>query len=157
VAQDKMDAELESQLAVGDRAWAALCAVLDASEPDRPLHDPDSPDWTSRDIYTHFIRMHEGSANAIRSELARQAVDWEAEDTPQRIQAMERRNDARVEKDRRYSFDDAQARAQAARDAYRELICSLTVDQWRAFGRKHSDDLLGGHYEGHLRYIQGAS
>lgn len=40
------------------------------------------------------------------------------------------------------------------RESYRELICSLTADQWRAFGRKHSDDLLGGHYKGQLRSFQ---
>jgi hypothetical protein len=151
-----MDSELEAELAAGDRAWAALVAVLDAADPDGPLHDPDSPDWTTRDVYTHFVRMHEASARAIRSEMQGQSVDWEPEDTAQQIAKMERGNDARVESDRRHSLEQARGLAHESRDDYRDLMCGLTPEQWRAFGRKHSDDLLGGHYRGHLRYIQGA-
>lgn len=151
----KMDSGLEAELAVGDRAWAELVAALDTAAPSRPLHDPDSPDWTSRDVYTHFVRMHEASARAIRSEMQGQSVDWEPEDTAQRIAKMERRNDARVESDRQHSLEQARRLAHESREVYRDLICSLTTEQWRAFGRKHSDDLLGGHYRGHLRYIQG--
>lgn len=151
-----MDPELEVELAAGDRAWAELVAVLDAADPSRPLHDPDSPHWTSRDVYTHFVRMHQASTQAIRAEMQGQSFDWEPEDTAQRITKMERRNDARVDGDGRHSLEQASALAHESRDVYRDLMCNLTTDQWRAFGRKHSDDLLGGHYRGHLRYIQGA-
>ena len=98
--------------------------------------------------------MHQGSVRAIRSEMQGQFVDWEPEDTVQRIAKMERRNDTRVESDRQHSLEQGRTLAHESRDVYRDLICGLTADQWRAFGRKHSDDLLGGHYRGHLRYIQ---
>ena len=146
--------ELEAELAVGDRAWEELVAALDAADASQPIHDPDSPAWTSPDVYTHFVRMHRGSAEAIRSELRGQSVDWEPEETREQITTMERRNDARVETDQHYSLEQARALAHESRDSYRDLICSLSADQWRAFGRKHSDDLLGGHYRGHLRYMR---
>lgn len=72
-------------MAAGERAWADPCAALDVADPAEPLHDPESPAWTSRDVYTRFLRTHRGSANAIRPELAGRAVNWEPEDTPQRI------------------------------------------------------------------------
>lgn len=103
--------------------------MLDAADPSRPLHDPDSPDWTSRDVYTHFVRMHQGSARAIRSEMQGQSVDWEPEDTAQRIAKMERRNDARVERDRQHSLEQARTLAHESREVYRDLICSLTTDR----------------------------
>ena len=64
-----IEGERHELMAAGDAAWTELCAVLDAAEPAMPLHDPDSPEWTSRDVYTHFLRMHAGSARAIRHEL----------------------------------------------------------------------------------------
>jgi hypothetical protein len=51
-----MDATaIAAMLAEDRREWAALCAALDA-HPEGPLHDPESPTWTARDVYAHLAR-----------------------------------------------------------------------------------------------------
>ena len=135
-------------LAEGDRAWAELCAVLDAVPPDALLHDPDSPEWTSRDVYTHFMRMHMWSADAVNRELAGRPLDLSGESEDEvnaRLQAEERGR----------TLEEARALAHSTRVAYREVMLGLTPEQWSTIGRRHSDDLVGGHYRGHLGYIRG--
>ena len=76
-----------------DRAeWDALAAALEA-HPDDSLHDPASPPWTSRDVYTHLARWMEVSTSHLESELAGRAHErmegtddeinarWQAEDS----------------------------------------------------------------------------
>ncbi len=146
----RIEGDREQLMREGDESWVELCAVLDAAEPDVPLHDPDSPEWTSRDVYTHFIRMHSGSARAIRWEIEhgeRYAFSDLDEDE------LNERNAA---EDRSIALEEARRRARESRDGYRALIASLTEEQFEAIGRHHGDDLLGGHYRGHLTYIRHA-
>lgn len=145
--------ERADAIAAGDEAWAELRAALDAADPEVALHDPDSPEWTSRDVYAHFVRMHRGSMDALRRELAGETVTFAPEDTAERIATVERRNDARALEDRALSLEEARRLAEETRVAYRALMLSLTPEQWDAFGRTHSDDLVGGHYRGHLGYL----
>ena len=49
-------ATIRAQAADDGGEWARLRALLDA-HPDGPLHDPEAPDWTSRDAYTHLAQM----------------------------------------------------------------------------------------------------
>ncbi len=134
----------------GDAAWAALCAVLDAADPDVPLHDPDSPEWTSRDVYTHFWRMHSGSARAIRFELEHdERYQWSGLDENEL-------NERNVAEDRALSLDEARRRAVEARADYRTLMAGLSDEAFESIGRRHGDDLFGGHYRGHLDYIEAA-
>ena len=56
-----MDAKaLAHMLSERRREWALLCEALDA-HPEGALHDPASPEWTARDVFTHLAAMMEGS------------------------------------------------------------------------------------------------
>jgi len=146
----RIEGDREELMVIGDAAWAELCVVLDAAEPEVPLHDPDSPDWTSRDVYTHFVRMHEGSARAIRYELEHgDQYQWSGLDENEL-------NERNVAEDRALSFAAARKRAIEARAAYRALVARLSDAEFEEIGRRHGDDLLGGHYRGHLDYISAA-
>jgi hypothetical protein len=137
-------------MAEGDVLWAALCAVLDAADPEAPLHDPESPEWTSRDVYTHFWRMHSGSARAIRYELEHQdQYRWSGVDENEL-------NERNVAEDRSIDLDEARRQAIEARVDYRALVAGLSDEAFEEIGRRHGDDLFGGHYRGHLSYIEGA-
>ncbi len=60
-----MDAATIRAQVEDDRAeWDRLRAKLDA-HPDGPLHDPEAPDWTSRDVYTHLAQMMQWTAKEI--------------------------------------------------------------------------------------------
>ncbi len=145
----RIEGDREQLMREGDESWAELCAALDGAEPGVPLHDPDSPQWTSRDVYTHFMRMHSGSARAIH---------WEIEHGERYVFSdldEDELNERNVAEDRSIDLDQARRRAQESRDGYRALIASLTEEQFEAIGRRHGDDLLGGHYRGHLTYIRG--
>lgn len=145
----RIEGDRAELMAEGDAAWTELCAVLDAAEPGVPLHDPDSPEWTSRDVYTHFIRMHEGSARAIRYELETgERYHWSDLDEDEL-------NERNVAEDRALSLEEARRRAIHARADYRALVAGLSDAQFEEIGRRHGDDLLGGHYRGHLGYIAG--
>jgi hypothetical protein len=141
----------EALMAQGDALWTELCAALDAADPDAPLHDPDAPAWTARDVYTHVWRMHTGSAAAIRFEVERgERYHWPDVDEDEL-------NERRVAEDRAWPLAEARRRAHESRAVYRALMVSLTGDQFEAIGRRHGDDLLGGHYHGHLTYLRGGA
>jgi hypothetical protein len=144
----RVEGDRDQLMHEGDESWAELCAVLDAAEPGVPLHDPDSPEWTSRDVYTHFIRMHTVSAQAIR---------WEIEHGERYVFSgldEDESNERTAAEGRSLDLEEARRRARESRDDYRALMASLTEDQFEEIGRRHGDDLLGGHYRGHLRYIR---
>lgn len=146
----RIEGDREQLMREGDESWVELCAVLDAAEPGVPLHDPDSPQWTSRDVYTHFIRMHSGSARAIR---------WEIEHGERYVFSVldeDELNERNVAQDRSIDLDESSRLARESRDVYRALVTRLTEEQFEAIGRRHGDDLLGGHYRGHLTYIREA-
>lgn len=146
----RIEGDREELMAAGDASWAALCAVLDAADPDLPLHDPESPEWTSRDVYTHFWRMHSGSARAIRYELEHEEpYQWSGLDENEL-------NERSVAEDRALGLEEARQQAVDARADYRVLIAGLTHEAFESIGRRHGDDLFGGRYRGHLEYIEGA-
>src|SRR3990170_3452242 len=97
-----------------DRAeWEALCAALDA-HPDGPLHDPEAPEWTARDVYTHLARMMESTTALMEAILAgRPSSDFEPFDEFEGDD--EDAINARIQ--RKYShmtLDEARERAQRA-------------------------------------------
>ncbi|MDA0365908.1 MAG: hypothetical protein O3B31_12095 [Chloroflexi bacterium] len=133
-------------IAAGDAAWLELCALLDAAPPDAPLHARDSPAWTPRDVYTHFMRMHMWSADAVRRELAGLPLDSSS--------GSEDEVNARLQQEERHrTLDEARELAHTTRVTFRELMLNLTPAQWSTIGYRHADDLVGGHYRGHIQYI----
>lgn len=84
------------------------------------MHDPDSPEWTSRDVYTRFIRMHAVSARAIRFELETgEHYQWSGLDENEL-------NERNVAEDRAIDVDEARRQAIEVRANYRALVASLT-------------------------------
>src|SRR3990170_1772385 len=99
-----------------DRAeWEALCAALDA-HPDGPLHDPESPEWTARDVYTHLARMMEITTNLLEAKLAGHSIpSFEGGDD-------EAENKVNAEIQRQYSHMTlAEAREWAQREFERRI------------------------------------
>lgn len=48
--------------------WEALVLLLEA-HPDVPLHQPESPAWTARDVYAHLARWMENSTGGLEAWL----------------------------------------------------------------------------------------
>jgi hypothetical protein len=136
----------ERVLTEGDAAWGELCAALDAAPAGEPVHDPGTPGWTSRDVYTHFVRMHAWSAEAVRCEIAGRPLPWPEGDEDEL-------NERWREEDSGMGLEEARRRAHETRRGYRDLLMSLSPEQWSTTGLRHSDDIAGGHYRGHLRYL----
>lgn len=65
-----MDAgEIAALLAKDREAWDALTSALEA-RPDEVLHDPESPLWTARDVYSHLARWIDRSMDQLEVVLA---------------------------------------------------------------------------------------
>ena len=74
------------------REWALLSEALDA-HPEGALHDPESPEWTARDVYAHLARWIAHSTDDLESVLAGGGIKpiegdddtvnarWQAEDS----------------------------------------------------------------------------
>ena len=138
---------VRSILGEDHRDWQKLVAILDA-HPDEPLHDPESPDWTSRDVYTHLTHMMEWTARAIETAAANKPRmqpqsgmtedEWNAE--------LKRRSE-------HLSQSEAKTRAQAAFEHRVRAIESVPDERW-------DDELFeiashdgAGHFRGHMSYI----
>jgi hypothetical protein len=143
--------DVEEMIAEDRREWALLCEALD-SRPDGPLHDPESPEWTARDVYTHIAAMMEGSTRQMQDALSGREVSdvWAAgglseDDVNARIQ-------------QRYETMDlasSRAWAQQAFETLIETIRSVPNGRWDAqlefFARADGAD----HFRGHRSYLRG--
>jgi hypothetical protein len=129
------------------REWAALCAMLDA-HPEGALHDPESPAWTARDVYTHIAAMMEGSARLIEEYLAGQPhrriyEGADEDDTNARIQ--QEHSDM--------SFQEARAWAQRAFEALITSIEGIPLDRWDKRFEFYARADGAEHFRGHMSYI----
>ncbi len=143
-----MDAEAVQALIQGDRKeWEALIAVLEAHSKG-PLHDPESPEWTARDVYTHLARWIEHSTDALEAWLAgRTIAPLEGVDDDETNARIQRENS-------HLSLDEARGRAQRAFERRIQAIEAVPGDRWddkiteataRADGAEH--------YAAHQTYI----
>jgi hypothetical protein len=140
---------LEAMLAEDRAEWASLREALDG-HPDGPLHDPESPDWTARDVYTHLARMMETTTNVMEAKLAGHAIpDWGdgSDDAENRVNA---------EIQRRYShmtLDDARSWAQEQFERRIRVIESVPGDRWDEQMERLARADGSEHYRGHRGYI----
>lgn len=128
-------------------AWAKLVAILDA-RPSERLHDPQSPEWTARDVYTHLAHMMEWTARAIETAAADRPRmqptsgmtedEWNAE--------LKRRSE-------HLSLEEAKTRAEDALQHRIRAIESVPDERW-------DDELFeiashdgADHFRGHMSYI----
>ena len=143
-----MDANAVQAMIDEDRAeWATLVAVLD-THPEGALHDPESPEWTARDVYTHLALLMEGSVRQMDDHLAGRPVSdpYQGND--------EDEVNARLQQQYSHmSFDEARAWAQRAFDGLIAKIESVPLDRWgkrlEFYARADGAD----HYRGHMSYI----
>jgi hypothetical protein len=141
-----MDSEAVQEMLREDRAeWEALVAVLDA-HPEGPLHDPSSPSWTSRDVYTHLARWIEHSTDDLEAWLAGRGITV-IEGTDDEINARWQQEDSRL------SPDEARERAQRAFEQRIQAIEAVPQDRWddqlEAIARADGAE----HFRGHRSYI----
>jgi hypothetical protein len=142
-----MDERVRAILDEDRRDWQKLVSVLDA-HPDERLHDPESPEWTARDVYNHLAHMMEWTARAIETAAADQP-------RMQPTSGMSE-DDWNAELKRRYehlSLEEARERAQAAFEQRIHAIESIPDDRW-------DDELFeiashdgADHFRGHMSYI----
>jgi hypothetical protein len=137
----------EALLLDGDTAWQELCAKLDAS-PEGGLYGDAGEEWTARDVYAHFAHYHEATREALRKALAGDPKPWGTE-SEHVINARWKAADAAL------TLARCRRWAEVSREELRALLLSLTPEQWARYGNKwFTDDIDGGHYRGHLGYME---
>jgi hypothetical protein len=142
-----MDPQTLANMLREDRdEWAALAAALDA-RPDGPLHDPESPEWTARDVYAHLARWINNSTDGFESWLANRTLPPPPPGDDDEINARWQAEDSAL------TFDEARARAQRAFDRRVRAIESAPADRWddALEALAHADD--AHHYRAHRSYI----
>lgn len=150
-----MDAAAIAAMFAEDRAeWAALVAALDA-QPDGPLHDPESPAWVARDVYTHLARMIESTTTRL-AKLA--GVPVPAADAFDEFQGSNDEDavNARIQqKYSRMSLDEARKWAQDAFDHRIRVIEAVPADRWNAITEATARGDDAHHYRKHREWIRG--
>lgn len=129
-------------------AWASFVAALDA-RPGVPLHDPESPQWTSREIFGHFAHWTELAIASFEAQLAGTAP-------PDMSEPFEAANARWAAEDSAFDLDDLRARALRAFGKRAQLIVSTPAARW-------TDSMLSGinedgydHIVEHHRYVGGS-
>ena len=141
-----MDAEAIAVMLQEDRAeWEALTAVLDA-HPEGSLHDPNSPRWTSRDVYAHLARWIERSTDALEARRAGRALP-PLEGTDDEINARWQQEDSDL------SLDGARERAQQSFERRLRAIEGVPTDRWDGMLEAIARADGAEHYTGHRSYI----
>ena len=142
-----MDADTVEAMVREDRAArAALVEMLEA-HPDGPLHDPESPEWTSRDVYTHLASMMEGTTRTLQDSLAgKPKPDYSGID--------EDRWNAHLQKKHSHmSLDEARSWADRMLDERCQAFEAVPLERWDDELREIVSHDGAGHFRGHLRYI----
>ncbi len=141
-----METEYLQAMLREDRAeWDSLVAVPEA-QPDGPLHDPDSPHWTSRDVYTHLACWMEHSTDILEAHLAGRALPA-LEGSDDEINARWQAEHSRM------SRDEARAWAQQAFERRIHAIEAVPPDRWDVVVEAMARADGAEHYRGHRSYI----
>ena len=141
-----MDTEELKNMLQDDRAeWQALVAVLEA-HPEGSLHEPNSPPWTSRDVYAHLARWMELSTSQLEASLDGHTIP--------RIEGTDDEINTRwQQEDNGLSLDGARTRAQTEFERRLRVIEGVSADRWddKTSALGHADG--AGHYASHRGYI----
>ena len=127
--------------------WAKLTAMLDA-HPEGALHDPESPEWTARDVYTHIARLMEGSVQQMQAKLAGQK--------PSDMYAGKDENEVNAQLQQEHSsmsFDEARTWAHRSFDGLIAAIEAVPLEEWDKELEFHARADGADHYRGHMSYI----
>jgi hypothetical protein len=140
-------ATIRAQTADDRNEWALLQAVLDA-HPDGPLHDPDSPDWTSRDVYTHLAHMMQWTAGEIERVAA-----GEPRRTPDASVSEDEWNTRLRERYGQMSLEEARRWANEAFERRERAIESVPLERWDEELVEVASHDGADHFRGHLSYL----
>jgi hypothetical protein len=143
-------AERARLLAEGAEVWAELRARLDADVGRGSLHEPGSPAWTSREVYSHFARYQSRSLENLHRRLAGN------EPLPSDGLDDDTRNERWAAVDSELTLEEARGWCLATTAALRQAALALTPERWAEFGTWYADDVLAPHYRAHLEYIESA-
>jgi hypothetical protein len=141
-----MDArEIEAMFQEDQSQWDRLVAMLEA-HPEESLHPPDSPTWTSRDVYSHLARWMKLSTAQLEARLAGTPAPM-AEGTDDEINARWQQKDSRL------SLAEARAWAQRAFEERIQAIRAVPSDRWdpRLEATARGDG--AEHYASHREYV----
>jgi len=130
-------------------SWGSLVAALDA-RPGVPLHDPESPDWTSQEIFGHFAHWTEWGITAFEAQLA-------GNPRPESTETADEVNTRWAAEDRSLDLEALRARALAAFGQRAQLIASTPADRWTASMLATVAEDGYDHIAEHLRYIGAGS
>jgi len=141
-----MDIEAVAAIRREDIAeWEKLVAVLEA-HPEESLHNPGSPPWTSRDVYTHLARWMEHSTASLEARLAGLTTP-PIEGDFNVINARWQREDSEL------SLAEAREKARLAFEWRESVIKSVPNERWDEELEKLARWDGGAHFAEHRSYI----
>ncbi len=141
-----MDAEAVAAMLREDRAeWEALTAVLEA-HPEGSLHEPNSPSWTSRDVYAHLARWIERSTSELEARLEGGALQ-PLEGTDDEINARWQQEDSGL------SLGEARECGRQAFERRLRAIERVPTGLWDGMLEAIARADGAEHYAGHRSYI----
>lgn len=127
--------------------WGKLVAMLDA-HPEGALHDPESPEWTARDVYTHLARLMEGSVRHMEARLAgKPYVDMYAGKDENAVNARVREEHSDM------TFAEAREWAHGAFEHLIAAIECVPLERWDDKLERYARADGADHYRGHRSYI----
>jgi hypothetical protein len=137
--------KVQAMLRMDRIGWNALVSLLDA-HPGESLHDPASPEWTSRDVYAHFARWLNRSNAHIKAYCAGKKL-------PELPVAPEEMNGIWQKEDSAMTLAEARTKALAAFARRMDIIASIPPGNWD----EEMDRIVrydgAAHYTMHLNYI----
>ena len=140
-------AEAVERLDRDREAWADFVGLLDA-RPGVPLHDPESPTWTSLEVFGHFARWTEHEVATFEAE--RDGRERPVIDEPDDVV-----NERWAAEDRSTDLDEVRSRALRAFAERARLIRSTPADRWTDNMRASVAAEGYDHIAEHRRYIGG--
>ncbi len=139
------DAEVAAVIHEETIEWEALTKILGA-HPEESLHDPASPQWTSRDVYAHIVRWWEYATDIIEALLNEQPLS-SLEGTDDEINARWQQEDSGM------SLAEARRLAHSAFERWLETIRSIPIERWDEQLKEFVRIDGAGHYREHRAYI----
>ncbi|HEY5625539.1 MAG TPA: maleylpyruvate isomerase N-terminal domain-containing protein [Dehalococcoidia bacterium] len=140
-------ATIRAQVEDDRTEWARLQGLLDA-HPDGPLHDPEVPDWTSRDVYTHLAHMMEWTAKEIERVAAgepKRSTDTGVSEDDWNARLRERYQHMSLEEARKWANDAFEFRERP--------IESAPLERWDEELVEVASHDGADHFRGHLSYL----
>ena len=142
-------ATIRAQVEDDRDAWERLRTRLDA-HPDGPLHDPEAPDWTSRDVYTHLAQMMQWTAREIE-----RVATGEPKRTYDASVSEDDWNAKLRERYQHMSLEEARKWADEALEQRERAIESVPLERWDEELVEVASHDGADHFRGHLSYLVG--